>query len=201
MIMNFPFFISRRYLFSKKSHNVINIISGISVTGVTIGTLALIVVLSVFNGFEELVKTLGNSFNPDLLITVKEGKTFSIADISREKISQIPGVISFTEVIEENALLKNRSEQYIVTLKGVSNDFLYLNPLDSMLVDGDFILQRNGADFAIMGYLVAYHLGIKINDFSDPLNVYIPRRTGKSFSVAEQPFNVNPIVPSAVFSP
>lgn len=179
---------------------MINIISGISVTGVTIGTLALIVVLSVFNGFEELVKTLYNSFNPDLLITVKEGKTFSIADISREKISQIPGVISFTEVIEENALLKNRSEQYIVTLKGVSNDFLYLNPLDSMLVDGDFILQSNGADFAIMGYLVAYHLGIKINDFSDPLNVYIPRRTGKSFSVTEQPFNVKPIVPSAVFS-
>lgn len=198
--MNFPFFISKRYLFSKKSHNVINIISGISIAGVTVGTLALIVVLSVFNGFEELVKSLYNSFNPDLLITVKEGKTFDNSEISREKITQIPGVVSYTEVVEENALLKFKSEQYIVTLKGVSNDFLYHNPLDSMLVDGEFILEKDNINFAMMGYLVAYHLGIKINDFSNPLSVFIPKRTGKSLSTIEQSFNIKQIVPSSVFS-
>jgi lipoprotein-releasing system permease protein len=198
--MNLPFFISKRYLVSKKSHNVINIISGISVTGVMIGTMALIVVLSVFNGFEDLVKSLYSSFNPDLVISVKEGKTFDPAALPADRISSIPGVASFTEVVEENALLKNRAEQFIVTLKGVSSDFLENNPLDSMLVDGEFTLERNGADFAIMGYLVAYHLGIRINDFSNPLTVYIPKRTKKTYTTFDQSFNIGQIVPSAVFS-
>jgi lipoprotein-releasing system permease protein len=198
--MNFSFYISKRYLFSKKSHNIINIISGISVAGVTIGTLALIVVLSVFNGFEDLVESLYNAFNPDLLITVKEGKTFDTADISRQQISSLPGVLSYTEVVEENALLKNKSEQYIVTLKGVSKDFLKQNPLDSMLMDGDFVLDNEGLDFAIMGYLVAYHLGIKIKDFENPVSVYIPKRTKKSFNSFDQSFNIGHIVPSSVFS-
>ena len=198
--MNLPFYIAKRYLFSKKSHNIINIISVISVVGVTIGTLALVVVLSVFNGFEDLVKSLYNSFNPDLLITVKEGKTFHESDISRNDIEQIPGVISYTQVVEENALLKVKSEQYIVTLKGVSNDFLRQNPMDSMLVDGRFILEDNKTDFAIMGYLVAYHLGIKINDFENPITVFVPKRSGKNISVLEQSFNTGFLIPSSVFS-
>ncbi len=198
--MNLPFYIAKRYLFSKKSHNIINIISVISVVGVTIGTLALVVVLSVFNGFEDLVKSLYNSFNPDLLITVKEGKTFHESEISRTDIEQIPGVVSYTQVVEENALLKVKSEQYIVTLKGVSNDFLLNNPMDSMLVDGSFILEDNKNDFAIMGYLIAYHLGIKIYDFTNPVTVFVPKRTGKNISVLEQSFNTGFLIPSSVFS-
>jgi lipoprotein-releasing system permease protein len=198
--MNFPFYIARRYLFSKKSHNIINIISGISVTGVTVGTIALIVVLSVFNGFESLVKSLFNSFNPDLQITVKEGKTFDAAVFPRDKIEKIQGVVSYTEVVEENALLKFKTEQYIVALKGVSNDFLKHNPMDSMLVDGDFILQDGNVNFTIMGYLVAYHLGIKINDFSNPLTVYVPKRTKNTISALDQSFNTGYLIPSSVFS-
>ena len=198
--MNFPFYIAKRYLFSKKSHNIINIISGISVLGVTVGTLALIVVLSVFNGFEDLVKSLFNSFNPDLQITVKEGKTFDAAIFPRDKIEQIPDVISYTEVVEENALLKFKSEQYIVALKGVSDDFLVQNPMDSMLVDGEFILEDGKINFAIMGYLVAYHLGIKINDFSNPLTVFVPKRTKKTITALDQSFNSGFLIPSSVFS-
>lgn len=198
--MNFPFYIAKRYLFSKKSHNIINIISGISVAGVTIGTMALIVVLSVFNGFEELVKSLFNTFNPDLVITVKEGKTFNLSDLPAEQIKKIPGIISFAEVVEENALLKYKTEQYIVTLKGVSEDYLLSNPLDSMLVDGDFILENTVYDFTVMGYLVAYKLGIKINDFSNPLKVYVPKRTKKRLTNIEQSFNSGLLIPSAVFS-
>jgi lipoprotein-releasing system permease protein len=198
--MNFPFYIAKRYLFSKKSHNIINIISGISVVGVMVGTLALIVVLSVFNGFEDLVKSLFNSFNPDLQITVKEGKTFDGIIFPRNKIEQIPGVISYTEVVEENALLKFKSEQYIVAMKGVSNDFLIQNPMDSMLVDGNFILEENKINFTIMGYLVAYHLGIKINDFSNPITVYVPKRTKKSIFSLDQSFNSGFLIPSSVFS-
>jgi lipoprotein-releasing system permease protein len=198
--MNFPFFIAKRYLFSKKSHNIINIISAISVVGVMVGTLALIVVLSVFNGFEDLVKSLYNSFNPDLQITVKEGKTFDAINFPKNKIEQIPGVISYTEVVEENALLKFKSEQTIVTLKGVSKDFLIQNPMDSMLVDGEFILEQSNVNFAIMGYLVAYHLGIRINDFSNPLSVFVPKRTKKTITSVDQSFNSGFLVPSSVFS-
>lgn len=198
--MNFPFYIAKRYLFSKKSHNIINIISGISVAGVTVGTMALIVVLSVFNGFEELVKSLFNTFNPDLIITVKEGKTFTPSDLPYEKIKNLPGIVSFSDVVEENALLKYKTEQYIVTLKGVSEGYLLNNPLDTMLIDGDFILENNAYNFTVMGYLVAYKLGIKINDFTNPVQVYVPKRTKKRLTSIEQSFNSGTLIPSAVFS-
>lgn len=198
--MNFPFYIAKRYLFSKKSHNIINIISGISIAGVTVGTMALIVVLSVFNGFEELVKSLFNTFNPDLVITVREGKTFNTFDLPKNKIKKLPGIISYSEVVEENALLKYKTEQYIVTLKGVNEDYLKNNPLDTMLIDGDFILENNDYNFTVMGYLVAYNLGIKINDFSNPLQVYVPKRTKKRLTSIDQSFNSGSLIPSAVFS-
>lgn len=198
--MNFPFYIAKRYLFTKKSHNIINIISGISVAGVTIGTMALIVVLSVFNGFEVLVKSLFNTFNPDLIITVAEGKTFNSSDLPSEKIKSLPGIINFSEVVEENALLKYKTEQYIVTLKGVSEDYLINNPLDTMLIDGNFILENNAYSYTVMGYLVAYNLGIKINDFTNPVQVYVPKRTKKRLTSIEQSFNSGSLIPSAVFS-
>lgn len=198
--MNFPFYIAKRYLFAKKSHNIINIISGISVAGVTLGTFALIVVLSVFNGFEDLVKSLFNTFDADIEITAKEGKSFIRTTIPESEIRNLPGVISYSEVIEENALIKYKSEQFIVSLKGVSEDYLFQNPLDSMIVDGDFILQDGNRDFALLGYLVAYRLGINLNDFSTPINVYVPRRTKKSFSGMESSFNSVPVFPGAVFA-
>ncbi len=198
--MNFPLYIAKRYLLSKKSHNIINIISGISVMGVTVGAMALIVVLSVFNGFEDLVKSLFNTFDADILITAKTGKTFNANDLPKEKIKEIPGLISYTEVVEENALLKYKTEQYIVKIKGVSDDFLINNPLDTMLVDGAFVLQKGKTDYTVMGYLVAYHLGINLNDFSTPVNIYVPRRTAKNLSSFESSFNTGTAVPSAVFS-
>ena len=198
--MNFPIYIAKRYLFSKKSHNIINIISLISAVGVTVGTMALIVVLSVFNGFEDLVKSLYSTFDPDLLIELKEGKAFATSEMDVEKIKQLPGVVSYTEVVEDNALLKFRSEQYIVTIKGVSDDFLYDNPLDTMLYDGTFTLKEGNANMAIMGYLVAYHLGVRINDFEHPVYIYVPKRTGKTLGRLDNAFNIKPVYLSAVFA-
>ena len=126
--MNFPLYIARRYFVSKKSHNIINIISGISVAGVTIGTMALIIVLSVFNGFQNLVISLFNSFNPDLVINIKAGKTFDVNAIDKEQIRKIPGVISLVEYIEENALVKYKDKQYIVTIH--NQNIQSLNRLD-----------------------------------------------------------------------
>ena len=198
--MNFPFYIARRYLFAKKSHNIINIISGISVAGVTLGTFALIVVLSVFNGFEDLVKSLFNTFDPDIEITAKKGKSFSTTEIPANEIRNLPGVISYTEVVEENALIKYKSEQFIVSIKGVSDDYLFQNPLDSMIMDGDFILTEGKRDFALLGYLVAYKLGINLNDFTTPIDIFVPKRTKKSFSGLESSFNSKAVFPAAVFA-
>ena len=118
--MNFPFFIAKRYLISKKSHNAINIISGISITGICIGTMALIIVLSAFNGLSQLVQTLYNSFDPMISITAKHGKTFDPNSTEFQSLKKIDGLAYYTEVMEGNALLKHDDKQCIATIKGVS---------------------------------------------------------------------------------
>ena len=141
--LNLAFYIAKRYFKSKKSHNVINIISMISVVGVTIGTMALIIILSVFNGFEKLVVSLFDSFNPDLQITLREGKTFSGPDIPQRLLKEIPGVVYLTAVMEENALMRYKDKQTIVTLKGVGPDFQRMTGVDTMMAEGRFLLQKD----------------------------------------------------------
>src|SRR6185436_3878106 len=117
-------------------------ISIISVVAIMIGTGALIIVLSAFNGFEKLVVSLYNSFDPDVKITLNEGKTFDVKSIPVESLEKIKGVKWVTQVLEENALIKYREKQYIVTIKGVSEEFRESSGLDSMISDGQFLLQR-----------------------------------------------------------
>lgn len=198
--MNFSLYIARRYLVSKKSHNIINIISAISVVGVTVGTMALIIVLSVFNGFEGLVKSLFNTFDPDLKITLVEGKTFLPDDLPAESIKSIPGVVRYTEVLEETALLKYQNRQALVTLKGVGEDFEMLSGLDTMIVYGDFVLQNGDLNYMVLGYGVAQTLGISLNDYLNPVNVFAPRRTGYAPAMPEQAFTNRTIFPSGIFS-
>ncbi|RLD34284.1 MAG: ABC transporter permease, partial [Bacteroidetes bacterium] len=161
--MNFPFFIAKRYLLAKKSQNTINLISAISVFGVAVGTIALIVVLSVFNGFDALVHSLFNSFNPDLKITIQEGKKFSSELSSVQKLKKLPGVLYFTEVVEENALLKYGKKQYIATIKGVSKDFEKMSGIDTMIIDGKFTLRQGKNEYAIVGQGIASKLSIGLN--------------------------------------
>lgn len=198
--VNFPFYIARRYLISKKSHHIINIISGISVAGVLIGTMALIVVLSVFNGFDRLVSSLFNSFNPDIIIQVKEGKTFNSGMIPEEEIKKIPGVKYLSEVIEENGLLKYKDKQYIVTIKGVDPVYPMMTGLDTMMTDGKFILQQGDKNFAVLGYGVAWYIGADLMDYENPISVYVPRRTGNLSTGMENAFNSEIIFPSGFFS-
>jgi lipoprotein-releasing system permease protein len=198
--MNFPLYIAGRYLVSKKSHNIINIISVVSITGIMVGTMALIIVLSVFNGFEKLVLSLFNAFNPDLLITVKEGKTFSSKIVSEEEIRKIPGVIYMTDVIEENALVKYLDKQYIVTLKGVDNDYGKMSGLDTMMTEGNFVLRDKDKNFAVFGYGVAYYLGANLDDYLNPISVYVPERAGKISGGFESSFRSDAVFPSGFFS-
>lgn len=162
--------------------------------------MALIIVLSVFNGFEQLIVSLFNSFNPDLVISVKKGKTFNYDEFPSEGIQKIPGVYVLTQVVEENALLKYRDKQYIATIKGVSDEFETMTGLDTMLIDGEFHLHVRGKPRMIMGAGVSYYLGASLNDKLNPIMVYLPKREGRIGVRVEQAFNTERIFPSAVFS-
>jgi lipoprotein-releasing system permease protein len=198
--MNLSLYIARRYLVSKKSHNIINIISIISVVGVLIGTMALVIVLSVFNGFESLVKSLFNTFDPDLKITLVEGKTFLPDELSGQEIRNIPGVIQYTSVLEETALLKYMDRQALVTVKGVAENFEDFSSLDSMIVSGTFTLQRDELNYIILGYGVAFQLGANLNDYLNPIAMYAPKRSGFTGTIPEQAFISKTIFPSGIFS-
>jgi lipoprotein-releasing system permease protein len=176
------------------------VISGISVLGVTVGAMALIIVLSVFNGFETLIISLFNSFNPDLEITIKRGKTFSLDDLPIEEIRKMSGVYAITEVVEENALLKYRNNQYIATIKGVSDEISKTAGLDTMLIEGAFSLYENEMPRMIMGAGVAYYLNAGLRDLLNPITVYLPRREGTVGISLERAFNSRSIFPSAIFS-
>ncbi len=197
--MNLPFYISRRYLVSKKSHNIINIISGISVIGVAIGAMALFIVLSVFNGFDKLVVSLFSSFNPGIQITPSRGKTFNLSSFPLQKIEKIPGVLHITEVIEEDALMKYKNNQTIVTIKGVSESYKNMSGLDSMMVEGNFILQDEDKDYALLGYGVAGYLNANIQDYLNPISVFVPRRDASFSGGFENAFNSEIIFPAGFF--
>jgi lipoprotein-releasing system permease protein len=192
-------YIAKRYLFAKKSRNAINIISTVSVAGVAVGTMALIIVLSVFNGLETMVSAIFNTFDPDIKITAAEGKTF-IADTSRLKLlANVEGLSCYSLTIEENALLKYGDRQFIATIKGVDDNYAMVTNIDSSMWEGDFILiSDKGRPFAIPGIGVAQYLGIRVN-FITPLNLFVPRRTRSTNLNPEDAFNRKFIFPSGIF--
>lgn len=161
----------------------------VSVLGVITGTMALVVVLSVFNGFDGLIKSLISSFDPDIKITAVEGKVFDPDSCGIDRIFDIPGVLAISEVLEENALIRYEDQQYIATLKGVDSNYVLVNGIDTMIVDGEFILEKNGVPMAVVGQGVAFFLKIGLT-FTAPMIIYMPKRTGQ----------VNPANPSASFN-
>lgn len=197
--MNLSLFIAKRYLISKKSHNAINIITFISVMGVCIGTMALIIVLSAFNGISNLVFGLYNTFDPDIKISPKEGKTF-VPDSTFEKIKKMNGVAYYTEVLQENALLKYDDKQVIATIKGVNDDFVKMTRLDTVIREGKFILQHDSIYYAVLGYGIARKLNISLTDFMNPLEIYVPKRGNQSYLNPEDAFIIRGVEVSGIFS-
>ncbi|MBU8892718.1 MAG: FtsX-like permease family protein [Bacteroidales bacterium] len=196
--MNFPFYISRRYLIAKKSKNAINIVSMISIVGVTVGTAALIVVLSVFNGFDGVIKSMYNSFDPDLKLTPASGKVFSPDNERLKNIRNHEAVLDIAETLEDNALLRYGDQQYPAVVKGVSDNFSDISGVDTMLVVGEFVLKYKNNPYAIVGQGVAHFLSLNIN-YIDPLVVYVLKRDAKVTMNPEQIVNRKYIFPSAVF--
>ena len=198
--MSFPSFMARRYLFSKKSHNLINVISSISMLGLGIGTAALIIVLSVFNGFEGVVKSLYRSFNPDLLITVKEGKTFHYHKFPVKKLDSLPGVTCLVPVVQEDALFKYGDKQFIGKIKGYAPDFMKVSKMDSAMETGSFTLRHGKINYAVMGAGIAWSLGVRPGDQNQALGIFVPRRGVNSMLSFEDAFDDASIPIAGVFS-
>ncbi len=197
--MNFPFYIARRYLFAKKSQTAVNVLTLVAVVGVSFGTMALVVVLSVFNGFENIILSLFNAFNPDMEIRLVDGKSFHMDDFPAEEVQNIPGVLYLGEVYEETALLMYRDRQHIVKLRGVDENYRNITGLDTMLLEGEYKLQSGDFENLILGQGVAYVLGANINDYLNPLTIYVPRRGRISGVHPAQAFNASSNYAAGVF--
>lgn len=177
--MNFPFYIARRYLFSKKSTHVINIISGVCVVGVAVATMALVVTLSVFNGFHDLVASLLTAFDPQLKVVPVEGKTAPADDPVLTKIRQLPQVDVATECVEDQALAMYEGRQVMIKVKGVDDNFSELTHIGDILYgDGEFSLHAANLQYAVVGIRVAENLGMTAN-WGGQLKVFAPKREGQ----------------------
>ncbi|WP_161889560.1 ABC transporter permease [Pontibacter russatus] len=198
--MNVPFLIAKRYFFSRKKRNIISIISNIAMIGVAVGTAALIIVLSVFNGLEDLIREIYSSFDPDLKITAVEGKSFETDTEFMNRIRQTPGVAVVSEVIEDNALLRYNERQMVVKVKGVSENFFEQNEIDSAVVEGRSELIYNNAYHALVGRGVQYQLSIRPSNQFVPLQFMYPRNVKFNPLNPEGAFNSLNIAVGGIFA-
>jgi lipoprotein-releasing system permease protein len=199
--LNLPFFIARRYLISKRKANFINIIAILSIGGIAFSTAALIIVLSVFNGLESLLRSLNNSFDPEIRIEPREGKSFEISPELLRKINAVADVDIVTEVIEDYAYLRYRDANQVVTLKGVSDNFIAQNriPPENM-VEGELKLKDGPINYAIIGRGIQYSLSIATNDPLYPLQVYYIKNVNPTALDPSRLYARQNIVPGGVFS-
>lgn len=197
--MNLPFFIALRYLKARRSRHIINWISRISVAGIAVGTMALIIILSVFNGLDGLIRSLFGAFDPDIRITAVEGKSFNFDDQMRGKLEGSGAVAHYCEVVEENALLVYRDRQSIATIKGVCEEFTLVSGIDSMIIDGEFQLYQGEIPTGVIGYELAAQLGIGLN-FINPVHIWVPRRSERLILDPTRAFNHQTIFPAGIFS-
>lgn len=198
--MILPFFIAKRYLFAKKSHNVINIISLISASGIALGTMALIIILSVYNGFEGLIKSLYSAHDSDLLIIPREGKSFVPHSQGFDFIRSSEKVARFCEIIEENIFIKYSQQESVATIKGVDSNYQAITQLRDFITDGEFSLYQGEVPQAIVGRGIANNLRLNIH-FVDPLYLYFPSRNSPiSLINPTSSLNQERVFPSGIFS-
>jgi len=195
--MNFPLKVARRYLFAKKSTNAINIITSISVLGITIGTAALILVLSVFNGFEDLILSLFSNFNPDVKVTPAQGKTFDMDSIAVEDIRQLDGVEVASFTLEEVAFFEYKKNQDFGIIKGVDEFFDEVTAIDSTLREGQYLLTDRNKELAVMGVGMRNKLGADVEDLFTPIAVYMPKQ--ERVGPLQQPFRKQFVYPAGTF--
>lgn len=196
--MNFAFDVARRYLFGKKSTNAINIISGVSIAGITIGTIALILILSVFNGFEDIIRSSLDAFNPDLKVIPQEGKTFKMDESTFEGLVNIEGIENVSKTITEVAVFEYRNDREVGILKGVDEFYNQVTSIDSTIKEGVFQLKDDQKTFAVCERVLASKLGINILDPLSQLTVHVPKK--KKSGPLGKDFKSKEIIPVGVFA-
>ena len=199
--MRLPLFIANRYLLAKKSHNLINIITWISIVSISVASFALIVVLSAFNGLEKVISTMNNLMTPDVQIASVKGKTIDLKAFPLEQLKTIQGVEYVVPTITEDALFRAGDKQHIGQVKGVGLDYQNINRLQEVVFNDDaLVLSANDANFAIPGAGVAWHLGINAYNPYTLLRVYVPKRGNASQMSLENGFNSDVLTVQSVFS-
>lgn len=195
-----PLLFARRYLFSKKSTNAIHIISAISVLGIALGSMALLVILSVFNGFEELVSKMMTGFRPELRIEAKEGKVFRVSEGQLDSLRQLPELRAVSQVLEEVALFEYNGMHNIGRLKGVDEEYKQVSRLDTIISRGEYLLQEGERNYAIVGSTLEYTLGISVQSLHpQPIKIYMPKRKGK-ISGRSKPFLQREVYAQGLYS-
>jgi lipoprotein-releasing system permease protein len=197
--VNLPFYIAKRYLVAKKSQNAINIISWISVFSVAVGTFALVVVLSAFNGLEKLVESLFESFDTDVRIELKKGKTFDANTVNYAVLTQIKGVKNYTKVLKEVCGVRYKGQQTIVQIKGVDESYLEMSNIGSNIVEGKKLLNKDNINYAIVGYGIGLQLGLTVDTGVENMTIYAPKRGKISTLNAMNSFYRKQISPAAIF--
>ena len=198
--MNLPLFIARRYFASKRKQNFINIISILSMVGVAFSTAALIIVLSVFNGLEGLLRSLYTSFDPELKIEATQGKSFEVSDSLLSRIKNVEGVEVVTEIIEDYAYVRYRDADIVATIKGVSDNFIDQHRLDERIVQGELKLHKGDIDFAIIGRGIQYALSVAIDEEMYALQIFYIKDLRRSSLDVSQMYSRKTIRPGGVFS-
>jgi lipoprotein-releasing system permease protein len=200
--LNVPFYIARRYFLQGKKFSFINIISLLSILLVTLVTASLVIILSVFNGMEGVIRTLFTSFDPPIKIEKAKGKTFFLSDSLLHTVQSTEGVRLVTQVVEDNAMISYKDQNHVVRLKGLSKEFLEEHRIDSMMIDGNLRLEDSIKDYAIVGAGLQYKLSISLHNEFAPLTLHYPNRsklrTGGT-SVATH-LNSSAIHPTGVFA-
>lgn len=199
--MNLPSFIAQRYLLAKKSHNLINIVTWISIISICVATFAMIFVLSVFNGFKVVISDMIHQFSPDLNISAVKGKTIDINEFPFEKIKDIDGVDFVFPTITEDVLFKNSNKQQIGQVKGVPDDYNRISRIrGTILNDTTFVVSNDSYNFGIPGAGMAYFLGINVYQPYSSIQVFVPKRGDASAFNLENSFNRGNLLVTKVFS-
>lgn len=197
--MNFPVFIAKRYFFSEKKKNFINVISMISMLVLATATAALVIALSVYNGMEGLLRSIYGTFDAEISISPVEGKSFELTDDMLTKIEAIEGVAYVTEVIEDNVLLKYNESQKLVTMKGMSDNFLERTAMEQSIVEGQFSFQEDSIQYAILGNGIGYELSINMKNDFYPLQFFYPKSVQAGSMDPSKYFSKANIMPGGVF--
>ncbi|WP_395054227.1 ABC transporter permease [Flavobacterium sp.] len=197
--MNFPFYIAKRYIFSKSKNNAINIITKIASAGIIVGAMALFVVLSVFGGLREFSLSFSNDFDPDLKVTPSSGKSFNISAQQEKKLKNIDGIIDFSKIIEERVLFSFDNKQLVTYLKGVDKNFSKTNKATQKLFNGQWLKPQTYQ--VVIGYGVSNKLSLGLFDFSSPFEVYVPKPGKGNISLnPEEAFNSDVLIPVGIYA-